>query len=71
MTAKAVREWKRKFSEVLKKKVKDILRKLMLLYKRFLYFLAKLVEKRDDKMVVFEFFREEMFRVTQRRCMKK
>ncbi|MFR3835691.1 MAG: CDP-glycerol glycerophosphotransferase family protein [Eubacterium sp.] len=38
------------------KKVKDILRKLMLLYKRFLYFLAKLIEKRDDKMVVFESF---------------
>lgn len=38
------------------KKVKDILRKLMLFYKRFLYFLAKLIEKRDDKMVVFESF---------------
>jgi CDP-glycerol glycerophosphotransferase len=38
------------------KKLKDGLRQIMLLYKRFLYFLARLLEKTDDKTVVFEAF---------------
>lgn len=38
------------------KKIKDILRQMMLLYKRFLYFVARVIEKVDDKTVVFESF---------------
>lgn len=38
------------------KKIKDFLRQIMLLYKRFLYFVARLVEKTDDKTVIFEAF---------------
>lgn len=38
------------------KKIKDVLRQIMLLYKRFLYFIARLVEKTDDKTVIFEAF---------------
>ena len=38
------------------KKIKDFVRQLMLLYKRFLYFVARLIEKPDDKVVVFEAF---------------
>ena len=38
------------------KKIKDILRQIMLLYKKFLYFVAKLVEKTNDKTVIFEAF---------------
>lgn len=38
------------------KRLKDFLRQFMLLYKRFLYGIAKLIEKTDDKTVVFEAF---------------
>lgn len=38
------------------KKIKDFLRQIMLLYKRFLYSIAKVIEKPDDKTVVFESF---------------
>lgn len=38
------------------KKIKDFLRQLMLLYKRFLYGIAKIIEKPDEKTVVFEAF---------------
>lgn len=38
------------------KKIKDFLRQIMLLYKRLLYSIAKLLEKPDDKTVVFEAF---------------
>lgn len=38
------------------KKIKDLLRELMLLYKRFLYFIAKVLEKVDDKTIIFEAF---------------
>ena len=38
------------------KKIKDFVRQLMLLYKRFLYFVARLIENPDDKTVVFEAF---------------
>ena len=38
------------------KKIKDFLRQIMLFYKRFLYFVARLMEKTDEKTVVFEAF---------------
>lgn len=38
------------------KKIKDFLRQIMLLYKRVLYFVARLVEKTDEKTVIFEAF---------------
>ena len=38
------------------KKIKDILRQIMLLYKRFLYGIAKLIERPQEKTVVFEAF---------------
>ena len=38
------------------KKIKDFLRQVMLLYKRFLYGIAKMLEKPDDRTVVFESF---------------
>lgn len=38
------------------KKIKDFLRQCMLLYKRFLYEIAKMLEKPDEKTVVFEAF---------------
>ena len=38
------------------KKIKDFLRQLMLLYKRLLYCIAKIMEKPDEKTVIFEAF---------------
>lgn len=38
------------------KKVKDFFRQIMLLYKRFLYGIAKIIEKPDEKTVMFEAF---------------
>lgn len=38
------------------KKIKDFLRQLMLLYKRFLYGIAKILETPDEKTVIFEAF---------------
>lgn len=38
------------------KKLKDFLRQIMLLYKRLLYGIAKLLEKPDEKTVIFEAF---------------
>lgn len=38
------------------KKIKEFLRQLMLLYKRFLYGIAKIMEKPDEKTVIFEAF---------------
>lgn len=38
------------------KAIKDILRQMMLIYKRFLYFVAKRIEKVDDKTVFFDAF---------------
>lgn len=38
------------------KKIKDLLRQVMLLYKRFLYFVARLITKVDDKTIIFEAF---------------
>ncbi len=36
--------------------IKDLLRSVMLLYKRFLYGIAKLIEKVDERTVIFEAF---------------
>lgn len=38
------------------KHIKNILRQMMLFYKRFLYLIARCIEKTDDKTVIFEAF---------------
>ena len=43
------------------KKIKDLLRCIMLLYKRMLFFIAKITTKTDEKAVFFESFQGRSF----------